>query len=235
MFAAMMAGGRFTYPRLVSSPATYDQTGAATVQFSPPIGVTTLYMDTNAGGGTSDEYNPPFSSFYDESGGGQGARADNLTISCADTDLFELTITIESGRGRRVKLLQNGSTVFDLRGGVNSGAGGDAVTPAVTGGTAGSGVADPGAGSSTSYLSGTVYSGQGSWYAGNKSAAWNAYQAAEWPSYPGPTDVIINGPGGGSNEDPNSAEPGYGGTQVEGAGPVYYTEVPDIARCVITW
>lgn len=249
MFAAMMAGGRFTYPRLVSSPTTYDQSGAATVRFSPPIGVTTLYVDTNAGGGRVTGGIAPVTV---DTGGGQGARADNLNISCADTDLFELTITTEASRGRRVKLTQNGSTVFDLRGGVDGGAGGDAVTPSVTGGVAGTSGTDPGAGSSTSYLSGTVYSGQGAWY-GLGGPGWTAYRNAEWPDFTGATDpygfqyVIIQGPGGGSNQDYTLAEPGYGetwGQQTDtntSPATVTQAEYPDppnnvdIARCVITW
>lgn len=251
MFAAMMAGGTFTFPRLTTSPTTYDQTGSATVQFSPPVGITSLTIDANAGGGLAAEYNPPFSSFYDEGGGGQGARAAGLVVSCADTDQFQLTFTTNSGRGRRVTLTQNGSTILELQGGANAsgagngGAGGDAVTPSATGGVGGDSTTDAGSGSSTSYLSGTVYSGQGGWYAGNKSAGWIAYRDAEWPDADGSNiggfeTIIINGPGGGSNQDASAAERGYGGTQTEttevATSTVTYDYwVPDIARLKITF
>lgn len=252
MFAAMMAGGTFTFPRLTTSPATYTESGSATVQFSPKIGTTSLTIACNAGGGTAGEYNPPFTSAYDEGGGGQGARATGIVISCVDNDNFELTFVTESGRGKRLTLKKNGSTVLDLKGGENSpvtggdgGDGGDALTPSVSGGTGGTGVADAGSGASTSYSSGTVYSGQGGWYAGNQSAAWIAYRDAEWPDYDntnigGFKSIIINGPGGGSNQDTNSAEAGYGGTQTETtevatSNVTYNMQVPDIARMVITF
>lgn len=245
MFAAMMAGGTFTFPRLTTSPATYTESGSATVQFSPKIGTTSLTIACNAGGGLSAEYNPPFSSAYDEGGGGQGARATGIVVSCTDNDNFELTFVTESNRGKRVTLTKNGSTVLDLRGGINGGAGGAAMTPSIAGGSAGTAVADAGSGSSTSYLSGTVYSGQGGWYAGNKSAGWIAYRDAEWPDADGSNiggfeTIIINGPGGGSNQDASVAELGYGGTQTETtevatSTVTYFMWVPDIARMVITF
>jgi len=245
MFAAAMAGGRFTYPRLVSSPTTYDQTGSTVVQFSPAFGTTLLTINVNAEGG---DYN---SNTYFGGGGGQGAYATGLAVSCADTDLFELTFTSESLRGRRIALTQNGSTVFDLRGGFDGvasalsifdtygGDGGEALTPSVTAGVGGAYNTDPTNGSSTSYLSGTVYSGDGGFNAqNNTSAAWIAYQGAEFPNNGGGADpTIVQGPGGGSSE--TGGDPGWGATEALdyncSPSPCGVRFAPDIARCVITW
>jgi hypothetical protein len=226
MFAAAMTGGSFAAPRLTASPSTYTQSGDATVRFSPPVGVTTIYVDANAGGGA----NVPSGN-----GGGQGAWADNLTISCASDDIFSLTFVAESGRGYRVKLVQNTTTLLEVRGGVDGGDGGSALTPSLTGGTAGTVSVDPGSGTSTSYLSGTVYSGGGGWDASLASPGAAAQIATYWPGA-GVTYVFRSGMGAKADQT-NGYEVGYGGTRTE-TSPTPGTVVdraPDIARCVITW
>lgn len=226
MFAAMMmAGGTFTLPRLTTSPTVYDETGSSVVSFAPPIGVTTLYIDANAGGG-----------MFSTPGGGQGARVENLSITCASNDSFELTFTTESGRGKRIKLVQNSTTLFDLRGGTDSGVGGDAVTPSLTGGAVGTAFADPGTGASTSHYSGTAYSGSGGWNLNSPGAS--AYLASYFPDA-GVTYYMSSGMGAKSREAGNSPigfEPGWGASETEDIPFTGYFTIPaDIASITITW
>lgn len=217
MFAAMMAGGSFPAQRLTSNPTVYQPAYADpsfSTEFSAPLGVSSLTINAFAGGGFSALYNPPLSFDIGERGGGQGARASGIVVSAAPNDRFALSIVPESGRGKRLTLVKNGTTILDLRGGFDAGSGGGAVVPSVAGGAGGTSTVDPGAGASASYLSGTVYGGQGGWKTG--SPGWVAYQELQWPDYDGSVIdgakyTIANGPGGGSGQ---ASTPGYGGTQV---------------------
>jgi hypothetical protein len=248
MLAAAMAGGTFVFPRLTTSPTTFDQTGSAVVSFSPPIGTTTLTIASNAGGGDIG------SGFIDKTGGGQGARATGLAVNCANNDVFVLTFTAESGRGQRVVLTQNGVTVVDLRGGFNGtgsagGDGGESVTPSVAAGAGQTASVDPTLGASSAYLSGTVFSGDGGWTTANQSAAWIANRDALWPGFDGVTDLnppngefgdIFRGPGAQSRDNSAAATRGYGGTQYEFTtttppSTTIITDPGDLARMVVTF